>query len=220
MKKLIVANWKMNPLSLKEAKFLLNSVKKNIKKNIKKIRNTDIVICPPFVYFSALKPNGAQNVFYEEKGAFTGEISPLMLKNFGIKYVIIGHSERRKYQKETKETIKNKIKKALSAGLKPILCIDKVSQIPEDIKKGIIIAYEPLFSIGTGKPCLPEKAKKIRMLIKNKIKVPVLYGGSVNSQNARDYIEKSGFQGLLIGGASLNAQEFGKIVQNIEMVHE
>ena len=109
---------------------------------------------------------------------------------------------------ESNQTISKKIKAALSAGLKPILCIDKISQIPKNAKE-IIIAYEPLFAIGTGKPCTIERAKKTRGLIKHG---QVLYGGSVNSQNAFDYIKKAGFQGLLIGGASLNSKEFIKII--------
>jgi triosephosphate isomerase len=203
MKPLIVANWKMNPPTLKEAKLLFNRVKK-----------AGGVICPPFVYSSTLKATGAQDVFWEEKGAFTGEVSPLMLKDLGVKYVILGHSERRKYQKETNEMIAEKLKAALKTGLKPILCIDKISQIPRNIKR-VIIAYEPLFAIGTGKACSPARAKQMRLAIKKVVgsKVPVLYGGSVNSQNARDYIRQAGFQGLLIGGASLNPQEFIDIIK-------
>lgn len=200
MKPLVVANWKMNPRTLAEAKKLFNAVK-----------NSGAVICPPFVYLSSLRANGAQDVFYEQIGAFTGEISSVMLKNLGIKYVIIGHSERRKYQKETNKMIEKKIKAALKAGLKPILCIDKISQIPKNIKP-VILAFEPLSAIGTGKPYLVEKAKKMRRRIKHPF---VLYGGSVNSQNAADYIKKAGFQGLLVGGASLNAKEFTKIVKSV-----
>ena len=208
-KTLIVANWKMNPVSLAEAKKLYNSVKKDVKN----IKTAEIIVCPPFIYLDSLKANGAQDCFWEEKGAFTGEISFLMLKKMKIKYVIIGHSERRKHFQETKEMTVKKIKAALSVGLKPILCIDKISQIPEGIKE-IIIAYEPLFAIGTGKPCSAEKAKKIRKKIKFN---QVLYGGSVNSQNAVNYIKKAGFQGLLVGGASLNSKEFIEIVKKTKL---
>lgn len=210
MKPLIVANWKMNPQSLAEAKRLFASVK-----------NLGAVICPPFVYLSALRANGAQDVFYEEKGAFTGEVSPVMLKNLGVQYVIIGHSERRKNQKETDEMVNKKIKAALVARLKPIICIANLSQL-KSISKTIqntkykiqntILAFEPLSAIGTGKPYSVEAAKKMRKQIKRPL---VLYGGSVNSENARDYIEKAGFQGLLVGGASLNPKEFSKIVKNV-----
>lgn len=209
MKPLIVANWKMNPSSLVEAKRIFNSVKKV------DIKEAEVVICPPFIYLSALKPNGAQDVFWEEKGAFTGEISPLMLKDIGVKYVIIGHSERRKHFKEAGEIIDKKLKAALKYGLKPILCIDKISQIPKDIKGNIIIAYEPLFAIGTGKACSPQRAKNMRLSIKKiaGTSTPILYGASVNSKNARDYIKKAGFQGLLVGGASLNPKEFIDIIK-------
>jgi len=238
MKTLIVANWKMNPSTLEGAKLLFEAVKKEVK-NIKKV---EIVICPPFTFLSNIQypisniKLGAQDCFWEEKGAFTGEISPLMLKDLGCQYVIIGHSERRKYQQEKDSMIYKKIEAALKRGLKPILCIDKISQIPipSFLRKrggrrgrsplrpkkdlgGVIIAYEPLFAIGTGKPCSIEKAKKMRLLILRNLNknLPVLYGGSVNSQNARDYIEKAKFQGLLVGGTSLNAQEFIKLVKNV-----
>lgn len=203
MKSLIVANWKMNPSTMYEAGNIFNQIKQ-----------TGAIICPPFVYISALGANGAQDCFWEEKGAFTGEISPQMLKSLGVEYVILGHSERRKYQNETNAVAIKKLKAALVAGLKPILCIDKISQLPRDIKNGFIVAYEPLFAIGTGKACPPEKAEKMRVAIKNKIDVIVLYGGSVNSQNAGDYIKKAGFDGLLVGGASLKPQEFIDIVKN------
>ena len=203
MKPLIVANLKMNPPTLEEARVLFNQVKE-----------TGAVICPPFIYLSALKANGAQDCFWEEKGAFTGEISPQMLKSLGVEYVIIGHSERRKYQEETDEIIEKKIKASLVAGLKPILCIDKISQIPTGIEN-LVLAYEPLFAIGTGKACPPEKAEEMRISIKNKINAPVLYGGSVNSQNAKDYLQKARFDGLLVGGASLKPAEFIDIIKNV-----
>jgi len=247
MKPLIIANWKMSPTTLEGAKLLFEAVKKEVK-NIKKV---EIVICPPFPYLPILNNGsptsittsiirlGGQDCFWEEKGAFTGEVSPKMLKDLGCKYVIIGHSERRRYFEETDEMINKKIKAALKVGLRPILCIEKISQIRKHqrsvkmnevhrLKKGIkgiikkdlkkiILAYEPVFAIGTGKPCSIEKAKKMRLLILRNLNknLPVLYGGSVNSQNARDYIEKAKFQGLLVGGTSLNAQEFIKLVKNV-----
>lgn len=212
MKPLIVANWKMNPASLTEAKKLFDA----IKKGIKNIKGAAVVICPPFQYLSFIK-SGAQDVFWEDLGAYTGEISGLMLKNMGVKYVIIGHSERRKYFKETDEIIKKKIQAALKQNLKPILCIDKISQIPKDIKRNLIIAYEPLFAIGTGKACSPGRAKQMRLGIRRIVdsKTPILYGGSVNSQNAQSYIKEAGFHGLLVGGASLKPKEFVDIVKTI-----
>ena len=219
MKPFIVANWKCNPASLKGAKLLFDSVKKEIKN----IKNVEVVLCPPFIYLPILTVHrqvmniklGAQDCFWKQQGAFTGEISPLMLKDLGCQYVIIGHSERRALG-ETDEMINKKIRAALKSKLKPILCIDKISQIKKDLKTEIIIAYEPLFAIGTGKPCSIEKAKKMRTsLIRFKT---VLYGGSINSENAKDYMEKAGFQGLLVGGASLEPKEFIQIVKNVSRV--
>jgi len=219
MKPLIVANWKCNPTTLKGAKLLFDSVKKEIKN----IKNIEVVLCPPFIYLPILTVHrqvmniklGAQDCFWKQQGAFTGEISPLMLKDLGCQYVIIGHSERRALG-ETDEMINKKIRAALKSKLKPILCIDKISQIKKDLKTEIIIAYEPLFAIGTGKPCSIEKAKKMRTsLIRFKT---VLYGGSINSENAKDYIKEAGFQGLLVGGASLEPKEFIQIVKNVSRV--
>lgn len=140
MKKLIVANWKMNPQTIAEAKWLFNSVVKGVK-NIKKV---EVVICPPFVYLSALKlkikkPSfavsfGGQNCFWEDKGVFTGEVSPKMLKDLGCRYVIIGHSERRGYLNETDEMVNKKLKAALKNNLKPVLCVENVLQVKKGLK--------------------------------------------------------------------------------------
>jgi len=227
MKPLIVANWKMNPQSLQEAKLLFDSVGSGIRD----IDNVEVVICSPFLYILNLKSQisnlklGGQDCFWEEKGAFTGEISSKMLKDLGrCDYVILGHSERRKYLKETDEMINKKIKAALKSDLTPILCIENISQLKKGTKdllreeqKKLIIAYEPVFAIGTGKPCTPEKAKEMKTAIKKIIDedIPIIYGGSVNSQNATDYIKMAGFQGLLVGGASLDPEEFIKIVKSI-----
>ena len=244
MKKLIVANWKMNPQNLLEAKRLFNCVKFWSKRNSKILKNIEVVICPPFVYLEPLSKLlksktkiklGAQNFFWEEKGAFTGEISPKMLKNLRVDYVIVGHSERRKILGETNEMINKKIKIAQKLKLKPILCIGETfrerkegrtfevlkNQIKRAIKnldnkslKRLILAYEPIWAIGTKNPCQPEEAKKILLFLQKFIPSPILYGGSVNSENAENYI-KSGFNGLLVGGASLNQEEFIGIIKNI-----
>jgi len=254
MKTIIVANWKMNPVSLAEAMTLLNSVNSLIKKKIKKIKNLEIVICPPFAYlpiFFSKKPLlfelGAQDCFWEEKGAFTGEICPLMLKSLGCQYVILGHSERRRHLKETDEMINRKIKMTLSAKLRPILCVGETwderkenltqkilkLQIEKGLKgvekknlKKIIIAYEPVWAIGTGKACSPDEAEKggdfirkvISRLSNKKIakSIQIIYGGSVNSQNAAGYIFGAKFQGLLPGGASLDVKEFSGIIGNFD----
>ena len=223
MKTLIVANWKMNPASLKEAKNLFDSVKQGIKKACPEhSRRVEVVVCPPFIYLSALNERGfasiiklgAQDCSWEEKGAFTGEVSPRQLKNLGVKYVILGHSERRKYFEETDEIVSRKLMACLKVGLKPILCVEKLSQL-KGIKKDIIVAFEPVSAIGTGKAFSVEKAKSARKAIKNNF---VLYGGSVNSENAKDYIEKAGFKGLLIGGASLKGKEFIEIIKSVVLI--
>jgi triosephosphate isomerase len=246
--KLIVANWKMNPQSLNEAKKLFNSVKNWIKRNSDILQNVRIIICPPFVYLSNIASSnfqyqtsnislGAQDLFWEEKGAFTGEISPRMLKNLGVEYVIVGHSERRKILGESDEMINKKLKAAIKSKLKPIFCIgetekerksDKTFQVLKNqIKKALkstsnvklqtsnlIIAYEPVWAIGTGNPCKPEDAKEVLLFLRKILKFPILYGGSVNSKIAKDYI-KFGFDGLLVGGASLNSKEFIEIIKSI-----
>ena len=219
--KIIIANWKCNPSTLAEAKKLFDKVKK-----------TKAIICPPFVYISELKSAGlgAQNCHYQQSGAWTGEVSPKMLKDLGVEYVIIGHSERRIHFKETDEMINKKLKAALKVGLIPVLCIgekkgesaQKVidSQLRKDLERitkknlrKIIIAYEPVWAIGTGDFCPADKAKKTLQFIKTKLNNKILYGGSVNSKIAGNYT-KVGFDGLLVGGASLNAEEFIKIVKN------
>jgi triosephosphate isomerase len=212
MKKIIIGNWKMNPNSLAEAKRLFDAVKK-----------TKAVICPPFVYLSKFKYKflGAQDCFWEQGGAYTGEVSPKMLRDLGVKYVIIGHSERRALG-ETEEIIEKKLRAVLKVGLIPILCVGEkkgenarkvINKQLNGNLKGVIIAYEPIWAIGTGNFCSAEKANKIREFIKQKIDNKILYGGSVNSKIAKDYIDV-GFDGLLVGGASLDAKEFIKIVKN------
>jgi triosephosphate isomerase len=227
MKTLIVANWKMNPQSLTEAKNLFNSIKRGIK-NTKKVK---VVICAPSVFLLEISKKrlsgislGAQDCFWENKGPFTGEISPKMLKNIGCEHVIIGHSERREHLKETDEMINRKVKAALKNGLKPILCIEKVSQIKKNLKgvlkrdqKKVTLAYEPVWAIGTGKACSIPYARKVNDSIKRVLgkKTSVLYGGSVSSKNAKDFIKGANFQGLLIGGASVRAKEFVQIIHNV-----
>jgi triosephosphate isomerase len=215
MKHLIVANWKMNPSTFNEAEYLFNE----ISERLKDIKNIELVICPPFPYIGLLaKINntkiklGAQNCFWLNSGPFTGQVSPYMLKNLGVSYVILGHSETRKHGNEKDFIIRKKIKSAIENGLTPILCIAKKSQIPKNLKENIIIAFEPISAIGTGKPYPIERAKKIR----NDINHPfVLYGGSVDEKNAVDFIDFCRFQGLLVGGASLSAKTFVSLVRNV-----
>lgn len=263
MKSLIVANWKMNPDSLEEAKNLFNLIKRGLTKT--KNKKLEVVICPPFVYLPLFLGSstfaqtrlryggssvafgvGGQDCFWEEKGAFTGEISPVMLKNLGCQYVILGHSERRRHFLENDEMINKKIKATIFSKLNPILCIGE-TQVERDkgltkkilnfqIRKGlkgiakkeikkIIIAYEPVWAIGTGKSCSLKDARVAGDFIRRTISLihsrkiakglRILYGGSVNSENAANYIFAANFQGLLVGGASLNAKEFIKILNNV-----
>jgi len=249
----IIANWKCNPSSWREADNLLREVKKGIKR----IQHTEIVITPPFIYLPFIiskltkirKDNweiGAQNCFWENSGAFTGEISPLMLKDLGVEYVILGHSERRLYFEENDEMIAKKIKLVIENKLSPIICIGetkeerKEKKIEKVLKKqlkeifyplihiqsmsnNLVIAYEPIWAIGTGNFCSPDEAKKILLFIKKELieilprhisqNIRIIYGGSVDSENAKNYIN-NGFRGLLIGGASLIPQEFIKIVNS------
>lgn len=241
-KPLVVANWKCNPTTLDEAGRLFNSVKKGIRN----IKNVQVVICPPFVYLTGIKHQrasiklGAQDCFWEEKGAYTGEISPIMLKNMGCEYVIIGHSERRMISAETDNVINKKLKAAMKAKLKPILCIGETKKERkerttfkvlkkqlESALKGIlnpksltlnslIVAYEPVWAIGTENPCLPTEAQKVLSFLKKNLKnTPIIYGGSVNSANAPRYIKEANFDGLLPGGASLIPKEFISLVKNV-----
>ncbi|MGB9743127.1 MAG: triose-phosphate isomerase [Minisyncoccales bacterium] len=242
MKNLIVGNWKTNPVSLVEAKHLFNLIKRGVK-NLKK---TEVVICPPFLFLSELKKNqkpiklGAQNCFWAEKGAFTGEISPLMLKNLGCDYVILGHSERRALG-ETDMMINKKITACLKAKLIPILCLGeteeqrKTGKTFEILKKQLTaafknlklkiensplcVAYEPVWAIGTGKACDIREARRINNFLNNLTHhLPLLYGGSVNAQNGIAYLTQAGFQGLLVGGLSLKVNDFVKLIKQVDFL--
>ncbi|MFA7141787.1 MAG: triose-phosphate isomerase family protein [Candidatus Paceibacterota bacterium] len=202
MKKIIIGNFKMNPSSLKEANHLLKAY--DIKTNYK------VVLCPPFTYLKKGKNYflGAQNCFYKEAGAYTGEVSPKMLKDLGCTHVILGHSER----KEKREIVKQKVEACLKNDLIPILCISKNEQLKGINNKNIIIAYEPLSAIGTGKPYSLKQIQKSYQSIKEVLKQnKVLYGGSVDSKNAKDILNIT--DGILVGGASINKSEFLKIIK-------
>lgn len=231
MKKLIVANWKMNPASLIGARKLFSSVKK-----------TKAVICPPLAYLTEFnyKPLGAQNCHWQESGPYTGEVSPKMLKDLGVEYVIIGHSERRIYFKETDEIINKKLKAALKAGLKPILCIGEktgensekviINQLKEDLRgiskkdlPKVIIAYEPVWAIGTGKTATSAQAQEVHKYIRNLLKkmynqdianqIRIQYGGSVKTDNIIELMQQPDIDGALVGGASLKIEAFVDIVK-------
>lgn len=239
-KLLVIGNWKCNPTTSKQAEAFFDS----IKQGIGDLQNTEVVICPPFIYLydigyptSNIK-FGAQDCFWEQSGAFTGEISPEMLKNLGCEYVILGHSERRQHLKEDDDMIAKKLKAALDAGLKPILCIGEtkeqrkqnkaqeilkkqlkiLKQIPNSliINNQLLLAYEPIWAIGTGNTCDVKDAQKVLSFLKTQAQT-IIYGGSVDSNNARDYIDK-GFDGLLVGNACLDSEEFIKIIDPVEKI--
>ena len=251
MKLLIIANWKMNPLTEREARRLLASLKKGLKGK----KNIEIVVCPPLPYLLILRDHllsvklGAQNCFWKDRGPYTGEVSPQILKNIGCKYVIIGHSERRQIFKETDEMVNVKIKEILKAKLQPIFCIGETEEekkagktfhvLEREIKKGldkiskkeiekVIIAYEPIWAIGTGESCEENEVMTIALFIKKLVSrlynkkvasnIRIIYGGSVDSKNAPDYLGESKMQGLLVGGASLNSKEFIKIIKSLNNI--
>jgi len=245
-KTIIVANWKMHPVKLSQAREILFEVIGGLKST--RDSDKEIVFCPPFLWFEDLAAQvknkrgvalGAQNCHWEQGGAYTGEISSAMLANAGAKYVILGHSERRQLMGETDEIVNLKIKAALKADLKPILCVGEKDgeemnirveeQLSKDLAslsvnqtKEIIIAYEPVWAIGSGKPCPPDSALSATLFIRRILtklysrflaeKIPVIYGGSVEAQNASGYIKTANMNGLLVGGASLEAKEFLKII--------
>lgn len=244
-KKIIAGNWKMNMLPNEAINFIeeLTPLVKNTK--------NEVIICVPYIdlFYTLLHVQGtnikvgAQNMHWEEKGAYTGEVSAPMLKSIGVEYVIIGHSERRQYFAETDETVNKKIKSALKYNLKPIVCVGETLEqrekgiteniIANQIKKAfegiskenlnnIIIAYEPIWAIGTGKTATKEQANETVKQIRNELakiygkneaeNVIIQYGGSVKPENAKELFEMSDIDGGLIGGASLKAKEFSQIV--------
>jgi triosephosphate isomerase len=197
-----------------------------------KAKNT-VVLCPPTIYLSSIEyPNlGAQDCFWQEKGAFTGQTSALQLKDLGVKYCIIGHSERRAVG-DSDGMINFKIRALLENKIIPVLCVGFGTTVEQDdlevvdVLRGqlaaglkdidaskVIVAYEPVWAIGTGKNASCEHAEIVAIFIRNKYKIPkVLYGGSVNVGNAAEFLRQPNIGGLLVGGASLNAKEFNSII--------
>lgn len=244
-KKVIAGNWKMNMLPNETISFI-----EELAPLVKNTEN-EVVLCVPYtdLFYALLTAQntnikiGAQNMHYEENGAYTGEISGKMLKSINVDYVIIGHSERRQYFNETDETVNKKIKSAFRDELKPIVCVGETLEQREAGKteeiitkqtelalagltneqvQNTIIAYEPIWAIGTGKTATKEDANNSIKSIRNKIAqiygqniadgVIIQYGGSVKSTNAKELFEMSDIDGGLVGGASLKAEEFSKIV--------
>ena len=243
-KKIVAGNWKMNMTPAKAVE-LVNSLKDKINTT-----DVDVVICPPFVclpaVIDAVKGTniavGAQNMHFEEKGAFTGEIAPDMLVELGVKYVIIGHSERRQYFAETDETVNKKVLKAIEHGLVPVICVGEslaereqgvtidlvrlqtkiaLKDVKAEDAKKVVIAYEPIWAIGTGKTATSAQAEEVCKAIREVVaevygqavadEVRVQYGGSVNGGNANELFNMGNIDGGLVGGASLK-EEFSSIV--------
>lgn len=249
-KKLIAGNWKMNKTP-SEAKVLLSELIKGLPEDV--LEKVDVVVCPPFTSLAyadeLLKGKkiyfGAQNIHQKDEGAYTGEISALMIKNLNCEYVILGHSERRQYFGETNHLINAKIKNTLKNGLKPILCVGEtlaeremnqhkkivdeqvtlcLKDLTKDDLKNVIIAYEPVWAIGTGKTATPEQANEMHLLIREALanifgketaeNMRILYGGSMNDKNAKELLAKPDIDGGLIGGASLKPDSFIQIINS------
>jgi len=242
LKSIVAGNWKMNKTPREGKTFIIE-----VASSLPIINNVNVIFCPPFtgLYNIDISPPyylGAQNCFYKGQGAYTGEISIEMLLECNVEYVIIGHSERRHIFHENNELIGKKMSRVINAGMKPILCIGETivemnngktyDIIEEQIIKGltnvksidkIIIAYEPVWAIGTGLTATVEKINEMHTFIRkilsrlytnnNSDKTPILYGGSVNSDNANELISIDGVNGFLIGGASLDVIKFTDVVK-------
>lgn len=243
-KKIIAGNWKMNTTN-KEAMDLVELLKKDIDTD-----KSDVVLCVPYVHLNSVAKAiegtniklGAQNMHFEDAGAFTGEISSKMLKEIGVEYVIIGHSERRAYFAETDEIVNKKVKKAISESLVPVLCVGETLEerenettfevvraqvknafigINADDAKKVVIAYEPIWAIGTGKTATKEQAQEVCAEVRKVIseiydqnvanEIRIQYGGSVTADSASELFAMPDIDGGLVGGASLKA-DFAKIV--------
>ena len=245
-KTIIAGNWKMNMTASDTKKFA-----EDIKAIMPRAKWCDVVVCVPFVNIpTALKAFkdlrisvGAQNLFYEKSGAYTGEVSADMLKDLGVKYVIIGHSERRQYFGETDFTVNKKVLAALEAGLHPIICVGEsleqrelgitmelialqvksaLAGVPAEKLRKCVIAYEPIWAIGTGKTATAQQANEVCHTIRECIAsvysqaaadgITIQYGGSMNAGNAAELLAQPDVDGGLIGGASLKPQDFATIV--------
>jgi len=247
----IAGNWKMNK-TVGEALDLV----RQLKASTSRIEGVEVAVAPPFTALYAVGKElggstirlAAQNLFWEEKGAYTGEVSPPMLKEVGCHYVILGHSERRQFFGETDETVNRKIKAALGQDLDVIFCIGEtlkereegrtfsviekqvtggLKDIGKEEMRRIVVAYEPVWAIGTGKTATPEQAEEVHRFIREKLGklfsreiaegVRIQYGGSVTPENIKGLMGQENIDGALVGGASLKADTFSKIVRFKEM---
>jgi len=247
----ITGNWKMNK-TVGEALDLV----RELKGSISNVQGVEVAIAPPFTALDAVRKElegslirlAAQNLFYEEKGAYTGEVSPEMIKEVGCHYAIIGHSERRQFFGETDETVNRRIKAALGHDLKVVFCVGETLKEREEEKtfaviqrqvelglkdlgqreiKRMVVAYEPVWAIGTGRTATPQQAQEVHQFIREKIEqlhsremaeeVRIQYGGSVTPENVKGLMNEKDIDGALVGGASLKAESFSKIVRFKEM---
>lgn len=247
-KKIIAANWKMNMTAAETAAFM-----EDLEVELKNLEHVDVVIIPPFTALprlSEIAANvsgisiGAQNMWHEASGAYTGEVSAAMLREFFTRYVVLGHSERRTIFGETNELVNKKVKAAHAANLRPILCVgetlaerdagthhavlarqlrESLAGLTEEQMLDTVIAYEPVWAIGTGRTATPEQAQEAHAFIRKIIgeifnsstaaKVRIQYGGSVKPDNAKELLHQPDIDGALVGGASLDPRSFAKIVQ-------
>lgn len=242
MKKLIIANWKMHYGPIKAGGWIRAFRRERLPKDL------DIAVAVPFVSLAASRSSlgrasipalAAQDVFWNEEGAYTGEISPAMLVEFGTEYCLIGHSERRLYLGETDEMVAKKAAMAQKAGISPVICVGEnkaqrtrgeatktvkaqltaaLAEVKADGKAPLVIAYEPVWAIGSGKPCSAQETKEMHAVIRSVLEkkfgkgaehVRVLYGGSVDLRNIAEYMSTTGVDGALVGGASLDPRNFG-----------
>ncbi len=244
--KIIAGNWKMNMTGAAALDLI-----KAVKREVADVDKVDVVVCPPFTELKAAAAAcagsnvrlGAQNVHWEAAGAFTGEISAAMLRSAGVQYVIIGHSERRQYFGETDETVNKRTKAALAAGLTPIVCVGETLEerdagrmqdvVMRQTKTGldglgaelskVVIAYEPVWAIGTGRTATPGQAQEVHALIRRTLaemsdgdvanSIRLQYGGSMKPDNAKELLAQPDIDGGLIGGAALKAEAFAAIVK-------
>ena len=245
-KPVIAGNWKMH-LTLREAEVLVKQLKASCETDA-----VDVIVCPPFTALSSIGQLlrgsriglGAQNLFWEPKGAFTGEVSPAMLIDVGCRYVIIGHSERRTHFGETDQAVQRKLAAALQHGLTPIVCIGETLAEREAARtfevlarqldgalggcpggecRRVIVAYEPVWAIGTGRNATPEQAQEAHAFIRQRVAkqcgedvggaLRIQYGGSVTAENAASLLQQPDVDGALVGGASLKAEDFAAIVK-------
>jgi len=249
MRKLIIAgNWKLHNTNQKAIEFVTL-----LKRKVSEITDVDIVVCPVATALSDVKDIlnesniglGAQNVYWEDSGAFTGEVSASLLKDIGVQYVIVGHSERRQFFSETDETVNKKTKAVLKHGLTPIVCVGEVLEEREanktfdviqkqceggfagltaDQMENIIIAYEPVWAIGTGKTATPDQAQEVHKFIRDLLTklyderiaqtIRIQYGGSVKPENSFELMSQPDIDGALVGGASLKVDSFSDIIKN------